>query len=154
MWPSTTGGSAAAALTDSGSNDVNYYGMDFDATTNETCEAGVTMPSDWNAGTVTATFFWMAVTDTGTGTCIWGCRGVSFGDGDLINTAYGTNVDTTDNNASTALQVRVSAASTAITITGAAASEYVQFKITRNATSDTMTGDARLLGVMISYTRT
>mgnify|MGYP001614704517 CR=1 FL=1 len=103
---------------------------------------------------VTATFYWLAVTDTGTGSCIWGCRGVSFGDGDLINTAYGTNIDTTDNNASTALQVRVSAASSAITIAGAGASEHVQFKITRNASSDTMTGDARLLDVMITYTRT
>ncbi len=112
------------------------------------------MPSDWNGGTVTAVFYWMAVTDTGTGTCIWGLAGVSFGDGDAINTNYGTRVDVSDANASTALQVRVSAATAAVTVTGAAASEYVQWKVTRDAATDTMTGDARLLGVMISYTRT
>ena len=154
MWPSLTGGCAGNLLTDSGSNDVNYFGLDFDPTTNETAEGSLAMPSDWDGGTVTGTFHWLAVTDTGTGTCIWGLRGVSFGDGDLINTAYGTNVDVSDANASTALQVRISAATAAVTIAGAAASEYVQFKVTRNAASDTMTGDARLLGVMITYTRT
>ena len=156
MWPSSSGGSAANVLTDSGSNDVNYYGLDFDGSTSESAEGALVMPSDWDGGTVTAVFVWLAVTDTTTNGVVWGISGVSFGDGDAINTAYGTVVKVTDNNASTAAQVRISAATAAVTIAGAGASEYVQFKVARFPADggDTITTDCRLLGVRITFTRT
>lgn len=155
MWPSLTGGCAANVLTDSGTSDVNYYGLDFDGTTSESAEGGLAMPSDWDGGTVTAVFYWHGIADTSTNAVVWGLSGVSFGDGDLINTAYGTVVKVTDANASTAAQVRVSAATSAITVAGAGASEYVQFKVARFPADagDTLATDARLLGVMITYTR-
>ena len=49
----------------------------------------------------------------------------------------------------------ISAATAAITLNGTpAASELVIFMISRDPANDTLTTDAQLIGVMISYTRT
>jgi hypothetical protein len=58
--------------------------------------------------------------------------------------------------ASTANQVRISAATSAMTIAGSpAAGDLAQFRIGRlgGHANDTLTVDARLLGVLINYTR-
>jgi len=113
----------------------------------------VGMPSDWNGGTVTAIFYWLAITDTGTGSTVFGIAGVSYGEGDLRDIAFGAAVEVTDNNISTALQVHLSSATGAVTITGAAASEMVCFRAYRKSDAG-ITGGVRLLGIMINYTRT
>jgi len=55
----------------------------------------------------------------------------------------------------TANDVHISAATAAITLAGTpAASEFVQFRVYRDTgATDTLAGDARLLGVRITFTR-
>jgi hypothetical protein len=113
----------------------------------------VALPSDWDAGTVTAVFYW-AADSASTNNVVWGMQGRSYGDSDAIDQAFGTAQTVTDaNNAQNDLNI--SAATAAITITGAGASEMVQFRGYRDADngSDNLAADARLIGVMITFTR-
>lgn len=154
-WPSTTSGCASNALMESVTNKVNTWSLDFDPASVEYAEFTVAMPSDWNGGTVTATFYWKA-NDATTNAVVWCLQGRSFADGSAIDQAFGTVQCATDANASTAYQLRISAATSAITLAGSpAANQLVQFRVYRNATdgSDTLTVDAQLMGIMVSFTR-
>lgn len=110
------------------------------------------MPSDYNGGTVTAVFYWTAT--TGTGVVNWAIQGRAYGDDDALDQAQGTAVPVSDT-LITANDVHISAATAAITLAGTpAASEFVQFRVYRDTgATDTLTGDARLLGVRITFTR-
>jgi hypothetical protein len=157
MWPSTTNGAATNAKVDSGASDVDMYVLDFaDGATKLFAQATVAMPTDWDAGTVTATFYWTANT-TSTNNCLLGCAGRSYGNFETIDQAMGTEITVTDALNGTVNQVAISAATAAITLAGTpAAGELVQFKVSRDPASgsDTLAATVRLLGVMITYTRT
>lgn len=151
MWPSTTAGCAANAKTEYATNKINMYSLDFDASTDENCEATVVMPSDWNAGTITAVFYWTAA--SGSGTVKWYIQGQSYANDDAIDQALGTAVGVEDT-LITANDMHISSATSAVTIADATASELVHFKIYRDVSEDTLNADARLLGVMLTFTRT
>lgn len=152
-WPSTTSGSNQTALTEQSNNKVNMWSLDFDYNTTKYAEFTLVMPSDWDGGTVTATFYWMA-NDTTTNSVTWYIQGRSYGDGEAIDQAWGTAVSVSDANASTANQLRKSAATAAMTFAGTpAAGELAQFRVYRT-TGDTLTVSAKLIGVMINFTRT
>lgn len=155
MWPSVTAGCAPQALVESATNKQAMYLLDFDAATDEFAQGVVAMPSDWDGGTVTATFYWLA-NSTSTNSVVWGCQGRSYGDAETIDDTWGTAQTATDANGATANQLRKSAATAAITLAGTpAAGELVAFRVYRDADngSDNLAVDARLIGVMIGYTR-
>lgn len=133
-------------------NKETVYVLDFDQTTIEYAEWSLVMPSDYNAGTVTAVFYWTAT--TGTGVVNWAIQGLAFGDDDALDQAQGTAVLVSDT-LITANDVHISAATSNITLGGTpAASEFVQFRVYRDTgATDTLAGDARLLGVRITFTR-
>ena len=113
------------------------------------------MPSDWDGGTVTATFYWTTVS-TSTNAVRWQCQGRSYGDLETIEGAWGTPQVVDDSGSGTSGQVLKSAATAAITLAGTpAAGELVQFRMARlgSHANDTLADTARLLGVMIAYTR-
>ena len=110
------------------------------------------MPSDWDAGTVTAQLYWTFATGSATETVNFAIKGGSYGDSDAIDTALGTAQTCTDT-AITAGDVHISAASSAITIANATASEWVVIEIMRDISEDNLAGDAQVLGVMITFTR-
>lgn len=154
MWPSTTSGCAANTKSELSSNKVNIYTLDFDATTKEYAEATVVMPSDWDASTVTAKFYWShgaTVTNFGVD---WGIAGRSYADDDALDQAFGTAQEVVDTGGTTD-DLYISNATSAITVTGAGASELVQFRVFRDPAngSDNMAVDAKLLGVMITFGR-
>ena len=154
-WPSTTNGAAAVSLTEMATNKENVYTIDFADAVTSYAEWALVMPSDWDGGTVTASFYWFA-NDTTTNVVKWGLQGYAFGDGTALDSAWGTAITVTDANASTANQLRISAATSAITIGGTpAASKVVQFRAERvgGDGSDTLTATARLMGIMVTYTR-
>ncbi len=157
MWPSTTNGAATNAKVDTGTNDVDVYVLDFaDGATKLFAQAMVAMPSDWDGGTVTAQFYWTK-TGTSTNSVVWGCAGRSYGDAESLDQAFGSEQTVTDAGQSTADQVHISSATSAITLAGTpAGGELVAFRVSRDPTngSDTLATTARLLGVMITYTRT
>jgi hypothetical protein len=157
MWVSTTSGASAQSKIESTTNKENVYVIDFADAALTYAECSVVMPGDWDALTVTAKFYWMA-NDTTTNAVNWGIQGYSFRDGVTLDVAQGTAVYVSDANASTANQVRVSAATAAITIGGSpAAGDLVQFRISRDGNgangTDSLTATARLLGIMINYGR-
>jgi hypothetical protein len=155
MWPSTTNGASGPTLVNFATNGVDIYMLDFaDGATKLLAQATVVMPSDWDGGTVTATFYWTANT-TSTNPCLLGCSGRSYGNFETIDQAPGTEQTVQDSLNGTANQLAITAATAAITLTGAGASEMVQFRISRDPTSgsDTLAATVRIIGVMIAYTR-
>jgi len=128
--------------------------MDFADTADDHAQFSVAFPKSWNEGTITYQCFWTPST-TNTGNCIFGLQGVSVGDGDTIDVAFGTAVNITDAGIGTVEDQQVSAVSSAVTIAGSpAVDKQTYFQIFRdaNAGGDTFTGVARLLGIKIFFT--
>jgi hypothetical protein len=128
--------------------------LDFDASTDEFAQFSVAFPKSWNEGTVTYQVFWTP-SSTNTGNCLYLLAGVSCGDSDTIDIAYGTPATITDAGIGTVEDQQVSAVSSAITIAGSpAVDQQTYFQLQRNASSgsDTFTGDARVLGVKLFFT--
>ena len=156
MWPSTTTGAAVNSKREYTTNDEDLYELAFDTSTQEFAQITVAMPSDWNAGTITAVFYWThqaTVTNFGV---VWQIEGRAYANDDAIDAAWGTLQEIADTGGTTG-DLYISGATPAVTIAGSpAASQLVQFRIGRQPAdvSDTMAIDALLLGVMINYTRT
>lgn len=135
-------------------NKINTDELLFDPGTAEYAQAMVVMPSNWNAGTVTAKFHWTA--STGSGDVVWGLRGRSYANDDALDQAMGTGQTATDTLTATN-DLDISPATSAITVGGTAASgNPIIWEVYRDAAAggDTLGSDARLLGVEISYTST
>lgn len=148
----TTSGAAAATKVESSTNKQNMYVVDFDASTDERAEWTFVMPDNYDGGTITAKFYWQ--TTATSGDVIWAIQGRSYGDAETIDQAYGTAVTVTDTASGTAAQNLISAATAAITLSGTpAGGELVQIRAYRDADAggDTMSADARLIGVKLEY---
>ncbi len=127
--------------------------MDFDQTTNEYAQWNVAMPSDWDAGTVNAVFYW-TVAAGAAGTVIWYFQGIAYGDDDPIDVAWGAAQGVTDNWLANDDE-HITGTTASVTVAGTpAASEDVQFRCYRDAASDTMADDARLIKIRVTFTRT
>lgn len=151
--PSTTGGAATPVQVELGTNDIDLWLMDFDASTDESAQWTFAMPLNWDGGTVTAAFFWTA-NSTSTNSVVWGAQGRAFGDDVTLDQAMGTAQTVTDANTATANQLHISSATPAITLAGSpAGGQLVQIKAYRDADngSDTLAADARLIGIRLNY---
>jgi hypothetical protein len=113
------------------------------------------MPSDYDGGTITAVFYWLAPTAS-TLPVLWGLSGGAFNDSDSIDSAFGTAGEVSDSNNGSDL-VNISNSTPAITLAGTpAAGSFVQFRAYRNPTVpivDTLAATAELLSIRITYTR-
>jgi hypothetical protein len=150
MFSATTNGAATGQL-ESSSNKVNTKVLDFDASTEEYAHFGIPTPLNWDAGTVTAQFYWTAA--SGSGDVIWGLQGLSISNDDALDQAYGTGQTATDTLIA-ANDLHISSATSAITIAGTpAAGDFVQFRVYRKAADggDTLGVDARLIGIRIEF---
>jgi hypothetical protein len=152
--PRTTTGAGIDSREQS-TNKINTDELLFDAGTDEFAQAMIVMPSNWNAGTVTAKFHWTGSGATdGSDDVIWGLSGRAYANDDALDQAQGTAQTATDT--LTAINdLDISPATSAITIAGTPASgNPIIFEVYRdaNAAGDTYSHDARLLGVEISYT--
>jgi len=153
MYGTTTAGADAQQVeTTAGRPDMKV--LDFDASTNEFAQFSVAFPKSWNEGTVTFQVYW-APSSTNTGNCLFRMEGVSVGDGDTIDIAFGTPATITDAGIGTVEDQQVSAVSSAITIAGSpAVDQQTYFQLYRFAAdgADTFTGDARVLGIKLFFT--
>lgn len=151
MYATTTSGAASAQI-ETSTNKVNVKVFDFDASSDEFVQFAVPSPKFWDAGTVTAEFYWTAA--SGSGDVIWGIQGLALSNDDALDTAFGTAQTVTDT-LITANDVHVTSATSAVTIAGSpVAGDWVTFQIYRdaNAGGDTLGVDARLIGVRIQFT--
>jgi hypothetical protein len=152
MYGATTNG-ADAQQVETTATRPDMKVLDFDARTAEYAQFSVAFPKSWNAGTVTYQVYWTPGS-TNTGNCIFGLQGVSCGDSDTIDVAYGTAVEVTDAGIGTVEDQQITAESGAVTITAAAAGEQTYFQLYRDAAdgSDTFSADARVLGIRLFFT--
>lgn len=152
MYPNTTNGCAAHAQVEL-SNGPEIKTLDFDKDSDEFAQFAVAFPKSWNESTVTFQAFFTA-DSTNTGTVSWNLAGVAFADNDSINTAFGTGVaPTAKAHSGTANDLDVTAESGAITIAGSPSTdEEVFFQIQRDVSEDSLTADAKLLGIKIFFT--
>ena len=152
MYPNSTNGCADLAQTEL-SNGPEIKTLDFDKDSDEFAQFAVAFPKSWNEGTVTFQAFFTADT-TNTGTTAWGLSGVAIADDDSINTAFGTQVVATAKAMSgTANDLAVANESGAVTIAGSPSTdEQVFFQISRDVSADSLTADAKLLGIKLFFT--
>jgi len=129
------------------------YVLAFDKDADEFAQWTVAMPSDWDGGTVTAVFYWTYADGSATETVEFACQGNSYANDEAIDLSWGTKQEVNDA-AIAAGDVHISAATSAITLAGTpAAGELVQFRVYRDISEDDLAGDALLLGVMVTFTR-
>jgi len=152
MYPNTTNGCADLAQTEL-SNGPEIKTLDFDKDSDENAQFAVAFPKSWNEGTVTFQVFFTA-DSTNSGTVSWDLAGVACSDNDTINVAFGTAVaPTAKAHSGTANDLDVTAESGALTIAGTpAAGDEVFFQITRDVSDDSLTADAKLLGIKLFFT--
>jgi hypothetical protein len=152
MYPNSTNGCADLAQVEL-SNGPEIKTLDFDKDSDEFAQFAVAFPKSWNEGTVTFQAFFTADT-TNTGTTAWGLSGVAIADDDSINTAFGTQVVATAKAMSgTANDLAVANESGAVTIAGSpSVNEEVFFQISRDVSADSLTADAKLLGIKLFFT--
>jgi hypothetical protein len=152
MYPNSTNGCADLAQTEL-SNGPELKTLDFDKDSDEFAQFAVAFPKSWNEGTVTFQAFFTA-NSTNTGTTSFALQGVALADNGDLNTAFGTAVAPTAKAMSgTANDLAVTAESGAITIAGSPSTdEYVFFQIFRDVSEDTLTADAKLLGIKLFFT--
>lgn len=150
--PTTTIPCGGPTKVEAGTNDIDYFALEFDTTTEERAFWNVQMPDNYDGSTITARFIWTNASGLATETVVWGIKARSFADDEAIDQAYGTEITTTDTFLAQG-DVHISSASSAVTIGGTpAGGEFVVFNVGRKTASDNLTGDARLLAVQIEYT--
>lgn len=149
MWPKATNGCASAAPFEIGGT-ATMFSLDFDQTTDENAQFQVVFPRNWNNGTVTATVYWTAV--GGSGTVQWEVSAVAFSNDDPLSGAFGTAVAIDDTLIATN-DLHISPTSSAITIGGSPAdADFIMFNIMRDVSDDSLSADAKLLGVRLTIT--
>ena len=155
MRPATTNGCAAIADLETTATRPDIQTLDFDSSTQEYAQFGVSMPKSWNEGTVTAQFYWTHATAVSTDV-IWAIQGVCVSDNDTIDIAYGAAVTVTQTFHNTAEDLAVTAATAAVTLAGTpTAGDLAFFQVYRDADAagdTTNSTDAKLIGVKIFYT--
>ena len=152
MYPNTTSGCADLAQVEL-SNGPEIKTLDFDKDSDEFAQFAVAFPKSWNESTITFQAFFTA-DSTNTGTVSWGLSGVAIADNDSVNTAFGTQVaPTAKAHSGTANDLDVTAESGAVTIAGSPSTdEQVFFQISRDVSEDSLTDDAKLLGIKLFFT--
>ena len=159
MSPSVTAGCAALVPVETTAGQPDMQVLDFSDTTEEHAQFSVAFPKSWNLGTVTFMAFSTksAAPTAGKDGVAWGLQGLSVGDDDSIDQAYGTEVVVGKDDAQTAEDLWVTAESGAVTIAGTPADDDLCFfQVSRVVASvsplDDYDKDARLLGIKIFFT--
>lgn len=153
LVPTATNPASPSEFTPSGGR--TYTCLDFIDGSITYGTIGFALPSDYDGGTLTAKFHWTA-NSTSTNSVVWTISGVAIGDDETLDVAPGTAQTVTDANKSTAYKLSISDATSAITLAGTpAADKYCRLLIGRDPTngSDTLAATARLLKVVLTYTR-
>lgn len=154
MKPTITAGCATLSTIEISSTTPNITVLDFDAATDENAQFSIVFPKRWDKGTVTFVPYFTSA-GTNTGNCIWALKAVAVSDDDAIGASFGTAQTSTKAHSGVANDLDIGPESSAITIAGTPANhDCVVFNISRDAdnASDTLTGDARLLGVRLMFT--
>jgi len=151
MFTTTTNG-AEYVSAEIGTDKPMTQTFDFDQSTEEHVQFTIPMPRNYNNGTLTARFYWLA--SSSSGDVVWALAGTAFDDDDPIDASFGTEQTTTSTMTATD-DVNISSFTTAITLGGTPAdAAMLQFQVSRNAAAagDTLGADAKLFAIVFTYT--
>jgi len=149
--PLTTAGCEPPEKIEAASNDINYWVLGYDTSTEEHAFWNIQMPDSYDGGVLNATFVWTNTGGSSSQTVVWGIAGRAFTDNDAIDQALGTEVTVSDTWIAQG-DVHISSVSGDITLSGSpAGGQWVNMVVARKVGSDNMSGDARLLSVKLEY---
>lgn len=155
MWASTTNG-AALVKAEMATNKQNSYTYDFDTTTQEFIEFTDLPPDTWDAGTITAKFYWMHPATTTNFGVVWTVEARAYANTNALDQAWGTSQKIADTGGTTSA-VYISGSTPAVTVGGTPAiGQLIHFRVKRapSDASDTLAVDAKLIGCLITYSVT
>jgi len=153
MRPTSSNGCAAITDVETTAGRPDLQVLDFDKDADEAAQFSIAFPKSWNEGTITFAVYYIGLAAT-TGVA-FGLQGVSVGDNEEADQAYGTAVVVTDDSQGDATEVLITATSGAVTLANSpAAGDISFFRLFRDVSdgNDDMAGDARVLGVKIFFT--
>lgn len=158
MKPRTTNPPSVGSV-ETTTNKVMISTLDFDyATQNEYAQFEIRMPTSWDEGTLQAEIVWSCAAGATAFGVVFGVQARAFGDTDTLEAAFGTAglaLDTASSTGDILRAAAVSSPSANITVAGTpVAGDVVKFQIYRDFAhaSDTLDKDARLHGVLLTYT--
>lgn len=135
------------------SNLVNHDYIAFDDTTEENAFFQYSLPKGWDEGTITFRYKWTNPSGLADEKVVLGVKALALGDGDALDTAFGDEV-TVEDTFSAQEGIHISGESAALTIGGTPQEgDMVFFNIARKTADDDLTGDARLLELIVTFTR-
>ena len=147
MWANTTSGASALTQDETSTNKQNFKQITF---TDASLYVEFTWcpPRNFNNSTLKATFYW--IPSSGSGNVTHSVRGYAYGDNANPDATWGSAVAVTDAIQTTG-NIHISPQSSAITIGGSPAdTKLIQFRIARDS-SDSSTGDSKLIGVVLEF---
>lgn len=151
-WQSLTNGCAPTAKWETATNKQDVWTLDFAHGVITYAQWGpVLMPASWDGGTITYAVEWIVA--SGTGDAVFTLEARAYADAQALDQAWGTGVDVTDT-VTTAGDVDISATSSAVTAAGTpAGGNALMLRLSRKGTAagDTLTTNARVLGVRIKF---
>ena len=151
MSPRSTSGAGEGSY-DSGANDITIKTLDFDTTTQEYAHFVVGMPKSWNEGTATFIPYWTNTGGASTQNVVWSLAGRALSNDDAANGTFGT-AQTSNDTWLAQNDIHIGPTSSAITIGNTPAeNDLVVFEVSRVVGSDTMAGDALLIGLKLLFT--
>ena len=155
MIPRTSNGATFGTI-ETTTNKIMLRTLDFSGSTgnNNYGQFQVQMPKSWDEGTIVAQVVWNQSNTTTNYGVVWTLESIAFSDSDPADSAFGTAVTMTDTGG-TNNDIYISPESSAMTVGGSpSAEDLVIFQIGRTPShaSDTMTVNARLVGVRLHYT--
>lgn len=159
MTPGDTNGASVVEIFVSG-NQTTHDAMRFPYSTQQETfvDFNVSLPDDWDAGTVKAKLFWRlsGVNSASPDTNVkFGVACAAYGDTDDYSVLLGNRVTVIDTVHGTS-EIHITPATPAIPVGGTpAAGKMLHFQVSRmfQALEDSMSADANLLGVLLQYRR-
>jgi len=151
MFTTTTNG-AEYVSAEVGTDKPMTQTFDFDNSTEEHVQFLLPMPRNFNNGTITASFYWIA--SSSSGDVVWSIQGRAYDDDDPMDAAFGTEQTVTSTMTATD-DMNISSFTSAMTFAGTPAdSAMLQFQVNRNASdgNDTLGADAKLVAIVFTYT--
>ena len=147
MWATTTSGASALTQDETSTNKQNFKQITF-TDASEYVEFSWTPPRNYNNSTVKATIYW--IPSSGSGNVTHSVRGYAYGDNTNPDATWGSAVAVTDAIQTTG-NIHISPQSSAITVgVSPADTKLIQFRIARDS-SDSSTGDSKLIGVVLEF---
>ena len=150
-WGTVTTNGAEFAELELATNDIMLQTFNFDTCTSEKIQFWWEPPAEWNAGTITFNTKWTAAGGCACETFIINLSGHSYTNSDAIDTAICGTANCTSDALITVNDMHISGESCAVTICGATKGEAVLLQLARDI-CDTLSVDAKLIGINITYT--